>query len=282
METGKKSKRSVTPRVIKLIRMAVLCSAMLVSLKCSPPARNAAQQETDEKTNRYDTATTGSAIATDTAAKADTTAARPAETKVIKKIAAKTGTLGYHYSPAMAIHETQEINVYLSPNNSKSAIRDTIHKILVDEDPNRNPNDTGKIEFKEQIPLYRHVTMQLLPLDSGILIRKLPDMNRQEVDTVRGNTWSWSVYANSAEKEQSTLALVITSENPDHIEKRFIHIKIHVEDNVFRIFYNYLIGHPGDFILKILAPAIAAIWGVIFWKRRSGAKKDGDTPKDGE
>lgn len=281
MDTGKKSKCFITPRVTKLIGIAVLCGVLLVSLKCSPPARKAAR-EPDEKTNRYDTATAGSATATDSAAKADTTNARPAETDVNNKIAAKTGTLGYHYNPAMTIHETQEINVYLSPNNLKSAIRDTIRKILIDEDPNRAPNDTGKIEFKEQIPLYRHVTMQLLPLDSGILIRKLPDMDRQEVDTVHGNTWSWSVYANSAEKEQSTLALVITSEKPDRIEKRFIHIKIHVEDNVFRIFYNYLIGHPGDFILKMIVPAIAAIWGVIFWKRRAAAKKDGNSPKENE
>jgi hypothetical protein len=190
-------------------------------------------------------------------------------------VGARFGMLGYHYDPIMPIRQSQEINVYLSPQNLKSLIRDTIQKIIIDEDPNRNVNDTGKIEFKEHIPLYNHVTMRLLPLDSGITILKVPDMTRQEVNLEHGNTWSWSIFAKSAEKEQSTLALVITSEDPNRIEKRLIHIKIHIESNIFRILFNYLIEHPGDFILKIIAPAIAAIWGVIFLKRRKDANENG-------
>lgn len=176
-------------------------------------------------------------------------------------------TLGYHYNPTMNIHETQEINVYLGVNASTNAIRDTITKILKDEDPDKSPADTGKIEFKEQVPVYKYVSIDLTPLDSGIVIRKTPDATRQLFDLKNGNKWSWVIYSNSAEKSESKLLMIISSEDPAHLEKRYIRIKIHVERNFIRIFYNYLIEHPGDFLLKIIVPLVTFIGGIIFGKR---------------
>lgn len=158
--------------------------------------------------------------------------------------------------------------MYLSPENIQSMIRDTLTKIISDEDPDKKLTDTGVIAFAEHIPLYKYVTMQLIALDSGIVVQQAPDSPLKEIDTLKGNVWAWSVFAKSADKEESQLMLVVKSEQPNSLKQRIIHIKIHVESNWFRIFYNYLIEHPGDFILKIIVPAIAAIWGVIFLKRR--------------
>lgn len=272
--------------IIVVIAFILLIAMLFYTFELSAPHRKSAikiKQDSitiDTATIPLDTA----AVVSDTTKKDSSgppsphkgTVDYPSDTASKDNGSRKFATLGYHYKPGMNIHETQEINVVLSASNIKSVIRDTIIKILEDEDPDRNLADTGTIAFKEHIPLYKFVTVELVALDSGIIVRKTPDAPRQPVDTVLGNKWSWTIYANSAEKAESKLMLIVYSEDPSHIEKRIIHIQIHVEANFIRLFINYLSEHPGDALFKIVVPLVSFFGGLFAGTRR---KKEKDNEK---
>ena len=181
----------------------------------------------------------------------------------------KYGILGYSYPPSIVVGESKNIHAYISIVFPSSKVRDTLLKIILTDDSG-DKNDS--ISITEPMPIYKYVTMKLTPLDTALKVINFDeDSAKQQIDTLNGNKWSWSILATSADHPISKLKLRIATQGPDNYEERTIPISIKLDLNIGRRIYNFLMNNPKVLVVSILIPLISFIGGILLGKRRSTA-----------
>jgi hypothetical protein len=173
----------------------------------------------------------------------------------------------------MAVHDSKNIHVFISIPYSEGKIRDTLMQITADDDIDDNDKSTtDSIKIKYDIPLYKTVNVQLMPLDTTLKVTRNHPSDLQKVNTNSGNHWSWTVLATSANKPISKLKLNITTQSPNNFITRTIPINIKVESHIFRRVYNYVAENPSVLIGTILIPLAGFAGKRIFDRKMKRGK----------
>jgi hypothetical protein len=197
----------------------------------------------------------------------NSTTAVPPDTKSLKY-----GILGYSYPRSITVGNSKNIHAFISIKFPEGKVRDTVYKLLINDDPSQKDDSIVTIK---QIPLYHIVTINLTCLDTILKVTQNNPSAKQELDTLSGNKWSWTIYAKTADHPSSKLKLTILTEGPSNYEEKTITINIKVEPHFVRKIYDWLIDNPKVLIVSILIP-LFAFFGRLFLKKNKTHSDDPD------
>jgi hypothetical protein len=165
----------------------------------------------------------------------------------------KYGILGYSYPPTITVGSSKTIHAFISIMFPENKVRDTLVKIVIDDDK----NETGdSVVIVKAIRLFKEVTMTLDCMDTVLKVSPNHPNASQQIDTLHGNKWSWSIYAKTADYPVSKLKLKITTKGPASYDEKTLTINIKVEPHILRRIYNYLINNPKVLVSSILIPLL--------------------------
>jgi hypothetical protein len=187
----------------------------------------------------------------------------------------KSARLGYTYFNTIKRNEVKNIRAYLSIRFPESKVRDTLRQIERRQEISRTDDDSSIINTLD-IRLYDYVEINLLdPAKDYTITPVNHTIDKQKVDTLRGNSWGWTVLTKT-DKKITTLILKVTAYMPDstlELDNRSIPIRIKLEKNIIRKLWTVLLDDPKNFLWVILVP-LAAFFGKRYFDRKKAAKKD--------
>lgn len=200
----------------------------------------------------------------------DTIAVEPGPVPVQKKNA----FLGYSYPLLVPRGETRNINAYVTIRNSTSFIKDTLKEIIIDQQGEYSEKKDTIVIFPNNILFYKSLQVTLLDPSNDFTIVRIHNTDSQEVDTINGNRWQWSITTRSSKKVATLLLKAVgmgRDGTPDKFDDKNIPIRIAIDPTITRGFFNYLTDNPA-----ISVPIIVAFLGFIGWliKWWLGKKKE--------
>ncbi|HET9057981.1 MAG TPA: hypothetical protein VFN30_14130 [Chitinophagaceae bacterium] len=172
----------------------------------------------------------------------------------------KSANLGYSYPAIMSRNETRDINVFVSINNPESLVVSKLREIDFQQIPRvRNSKDTSVIRT-QNIYRYKKLTIHLIDDGDNFIVDNRTGES-QVIDSVNGNTWHWVIKTKS-NNSLARLTLKLTGTAVDgkeeELPEEYIHIKIKLDSNWFRVILDYLHDNP-----KVSVPALIALAGFI-------------------
>lgn len=197
---------------------------------------------------------------------------KPKESRVPQK----TARLAYSYYPEMTRYESKDINVFISIIHQVDHIRDTLIKIITQQ---QNAS-TGKVDsdsiVTSEISIYKRIRVDLLDLDSSFKIQKIFGETWQDIDSTGDNRWRWNVTP-ITNATNARLVIKVIAETPagtvKDIEDRTFYIKVKMIGTyqVIRSWWAYLQDNPGMVVTVILIPLVAFL-GKRFFDRKQKNK----------
>jgi hypothetical protein len=178
----------------------------------------------------------------------------------------RSAVFGYSFFKNIRQNETRKIDAFVSVINPISKVIDTLKEINAAYIPERT-NDTATV-FAKNIMVYKSLDIQLYNAgDSDFIIRAYSERN-QEIDSLDGNSWSWTVTPRT-DKKYGTLIMNVVAEKPDGSHEPFstiqIPITISIDRAIDRSLWQWMMDNPEKVITIILIPFI-----IFFWKQITG------------
>ena len=207
----------------------------------------------EKKKDEPDTTT----MTTDTAAATSDEEESKEPPKPPKKME-RQAVLGYSFFKSMRQHETRKIDALVSIINSSAKVKDTLRQLNDGDVPVRKSNTASY--FTENIIVFKYLNVTLIDPDSDFHIAQIHDSDRQEIDNLMGNLWSWAVTPKTT-KSQVRLILKVVAEKADGNRQAFsdrsIPIDISLDKSFGRSLVNWAHDNPEKLLVIILIPLIA-------------------------
>lgn len=181
----------------------------------------------------------------------------------------KSAVLGYSYFSDMTWKEVKNINAFISPQNSKSKILDTLKKIVQSQAaPQSNDSSIVKLDV-QNVSFYKFLTIKLVDPAGTFKITAIHENARQEIDTLDSNRWRWTVQP-VGNDETATLIMKVIGEKPAGAITKLndinIPIVIHLKSSWMRNTWLFLQENPEYLLTAILIPVIAYFGKKLFDK----------------
>ena len=208
-------------------------------------------------------------------ARRDTLKFEKPETNQPKSV--RKAIFGYSFFKNMREHETRSVNAYVSIINAVSKVIDTLKELNATDIPVRK-NDTATV-LTRNMAVFKAVTVSLVNAgDSDFIIKPFAEAH-QLIDSLGGNSWTWSVTPRTG-KSYGSLVMNVIAERPDGTREPFsainIPITISLDKGIIRTIWQWMMDNPEKVLTIILIPLI-----IFFWKQIVGLfKKETPETKD--
>ncbi len=186
----------------------------------------------------------------------------------------KSAILGYSYFPIIKRNETKDINVYVSIIHPESEVRSTL-KLIVNEQTQHpiTKEDTSAI-YTINVIVYKSLDISLVDPAGDFTITRIHPADKQQIDTINGNRWHWTINTKT-DKKETKLILKVVAQKPEGVTEQFedktIVLNVQIDPNIVRTFFNYLTDNP-----KVTIPILVSLIGFIgvYLRYRWGKKKE--------
>lgn len=202
---------------------------------------------------------------------------------IIQKIQKKSAILGYSYPVTLLRSATDYINVFVTISHPERLVRDTLEKISKSQNIFHINNDTVVI-YPNNIFLYKFLTVTLLDPNGDFKMTPVHDSNRQEIDTIAGNSWRWSLTTTTTQPS-ARLILKVTAESAGSatipLQQTDIPIKVLIDNsNYGRRIWIYLTDNLGWTLggIATLITGIFSFYALRFYNRKDKQKEKKESP----